>query len=121
MRSGIGRTKFLNIADESLLSVRRSAEAAGAEFRLAASIKPFEPGGLSSGAAARLAGLPRTLFLTRLADYGVDTFTLSDEGLARQTPLAEVICTSAPVNPAATRAGAQPALRRRTWLHSLTR
>jgi hypothetical protein len=43
---------------------------------------------LSSGAAARLAGIPRVVFLARLADYGVDTFTLTEEQLQREARLA---------------------------------
>jgi len=42
----------------------------------------------ATGAAARLAGIPRTLFLSKLADYGVDTFRLTEDGLERQTSLA---------------------------------
>lgn len=78
----------LDVPDDSLLSLKLSDEAAAAEIRLAASVKLYELGRLSSGAAARLAGLPRTLFLTKLADYGVDTFRLSQAELERQTPLA---------------------------------
>jgi hypothetical protein len=36
---------------------------------------------LSSGAAAALAGIPKPLFLSKLADYGVVTFRLSEEEL----------------------------------------
>jgi len=78
----------LDVPDDSLLSLKLSDEAAAAEICLAASVKLYELGRLSSGAAARLAGLPRTLFLTKLADYGVDTFRLSQDELERQTPLA---------------------------------
>ena len=44
---------------------------------LAAAVKMYEMGRLSSGAAAELAGVPRTVFLSKLADYGVATFRLS--------------------------------------------
>jgi predicted HTH domain antitoxin len=44
--------------------------------------RTFELGRLSSGAAANLAGIPRTVFLTKLADYGVDTFRLTEAELA---------------------------------------
>jgi len=63
-------------------------EAAGAVLRMAATVKLFELGQLSSGAAARLAGVPRVVFLSRLADYGVDTFRLTEEQLQRETRLA---------------------------------
>jgi predicted HTH domain antitoxin len=78
----------LDIPDDSLLSLRLSDEAAANEIRLAASVKLYEMGRLSSGAAARLAGVPRVLFLSKLADYGVDTFRLSSDELERQTHLA---------------------------------
>jgi predicted HTH domain antitoxin len=76
------------VPDDSLLSLKLSDEAAGAEIRLAASVKLYELGRLSSGAAARLAGIPRPLFLSKLADYGVDTFRLTEDELKRQTSLA---------------------------------
>ena len=79
---------ILDVPDESLLSLKLSDEAAAAEIRLAASVKLYELGRLSSGAAARLAGIPRVLFLSKLADYGVDTFRLTDNELERQTSLA---------------------------------
>ena len=44
-------------------------------------------GQLSSGAAARLAGIPHVVFLSKLADYGVDTFRLGSHDLAQETPL----------------------------------
>jgi predicted HTH domain antitoxin len=79
---------ILDVPDDSLLSLKLSNEAAAAEIRLAASVKLYELGRLSSGAAARLAGIPRTLFLSKLADYGVDTFRLTEDELERQTSLA---------------------------------
>jgi len=59
----------------------------GIELRLAAAVKLYEMGRLSSGAAAKLAGIPRVVFLSKLADYGVDTFRLSPHDLAQETPL----------------------------------
>jgi predicted HTH domain antitoxin len=79
---------ILDVPDDSLLSLKLSNEAAAAEIRLAASVKLYELGRLSSGAAARLAGIPKTLFLSKLADYGVDTFRLTEDELERQTSLA---------------------------------
>ena len=79
---------ILDVPDDSLLSLKLSDEAAAAEIRLAAFVKLYELGRLSSGAAAHLAGLPRVLFLSKLADYGVDTFRLTEGELERQTSLA---------------------------------
>jgi predicted HTH domain antitoxin len=79
---------ILDMPDEALLCLRLSDEAAASEIRLAAAMKLYEIGRLSSGAAARLAGIPRVLFLTKLADYGVDSFDLTADELARQVSLA---------------------------------
>jgi len=79
---------ILSIPDETLLALRLTPEQLGAELRLAAAIKMYELGRLSSGAATRLAGIPRVVFLTKLADYGVDTFRLTQEQLEREIRLA---------------------------------
>jgi predicted HTH domain antitoxin len=79
---------ILDVPDESLLSLHLSDEAAAAEIRLAAAVKLYEFGRLSSGAAARLTGIPRVLFLSKLSDYGVDAFNLIEGELERQTSLA---------------------------------
>ena len=78
----------LSLPDEALLALHLDPAHAAAELSLAAAVKLYELGRLSSGAAARLAGIPRTLFLARLADYGVDTFRLDAETLAGETSLA---------------------------------
>ena len=78
----------LSIPDESLLALKLTHEQLAYELRLVAAIKLYELGRLSSGAAAKLAGIPRVGFLTKLADYGVDTFRLTREDLERETSLA---------------------------------
>jgi len=78
----------LDISDETLLALKLSLEEAGEALRMAAAVKFFELRRLSSGAAAQLAGVPRVVFLSRLADYGVDAFDLTRDQLARETRLA---------------------------------
>ncbi|NEQ40032.1 MAG: UPF0175 family protein [Okeania sp. SIO3I5] len=53
-------------------------------MKLIPAIKLYKLGRLSSGAAANLAGIPKVLFLTKLADYGVDTFQLTEAELAEE-------------------------------------
>jgi predicted HTH domain antitoxin len=74
---------LLDIPEDSLLALRVSAEKMGEELRLAAAVKLFEVGRLSSGAAAELAGIPKPLFLVRLGDYGVATFRQTEDELRR--------------------------------------
>lgn len=71
----------LTVPEETVLALKGTAESVAAELRLAAAVKLYELGRLSSGAAAGLAGIPRVAFLSKLADYGVATFQLSREEL----------------------------------------
>lgn len=77
----------IDVPPESLVALKTTSDEAGELLRMAAAVKLFELGRLSSGAAASLAGVPRTVFLTRLADYGVDAFRLTEEELQRETRL----------------------------------
>ena len=78
----------IEVADEALAALKATREQFAAEIRLAAAVKLYELGRLSSGAAAVLAGIPRPLFLVKLGDYGVDTFRLSQTDIERETRLA---------------------------------
>lgn len=78
----------LRLPDEPLLALKLTPDEMAGELRMAAAMKLFEMRRLSSGAAARLAGVPRTVFLSKLGDYNVSSFDLTDEELNQETPLA---------------------------------
>ena len=72
---------IMPIPEETLVALKLSPADAADALRLAAAMKLYELGKLSSGAAATLAGVPRAVFLSKLADYAVPTFRLSEEEL----------------------------------------
>lgn len=61
----------IDIPDETARALRVEPPKLAAEVRLAAAIKLYEIGRLSGGSAAELAGIPKPLFMERLAAYGV--------------------------------------------------
>jgi predicted HTH domain antitoxin len=71
----------MRIPDDSLADLAASPEEASSELRMLAAVKLFELKKLSSGAAARLAGISRVEFLHRLGDYGVATFQQTKQEL----------------------------------------
>jgi predicted HTH domain antitoxin len=78
---------ILDLPEETLSALKLSPEQAKEEIRFTSAVKLYELGRLSSGAAANLAGVPRTVFLSKLAEYAVDTFCLSEEDLLKETKL----------------------------------
>ena len=72
----------IDIPEATLVALRLDASRAGAELRVAAAMKLYELGRLSSGAAAELAGMSRVAFLSKLGEFGVDTFRQSESELS---------------------------------------
>jgi predicted HTH domain antitoxin len=78
---------IVTFPDDSVASLHVAPEQAADELKMLAAVKAYELGRMSSGAAARLAGVPRTVFLQKLGEYGVGTFRLTGEEIDRETPL----------------------------------
>ncbi len=78
----------MTIPDESVKNLAPTPDEASARLRMLAAVKLFEMKELSSGAAARLAGVSRIEFLKRLADYGVPVFDVTEEEFQQETRLA---------------------------------
>ena len=76
-------SKLLTIdySDDILLALNMTPEEISNEARLLIAVKLYELGRLSSGAVAEFVGIPKPLFLTKLAEYGADTFSMSEEEL----------------------------------------
>ena len=74
----------LSLPDQTMVALKLSPETFGGEVLLAASVKLYELGRLSSGAAAQLAGLPKPVFLSKLAEYGVPAFRQTEAELREE-------------------------------------
>ena len=69
--------------DDILQSLSETPENFAEKGRMMIAVKLFELGRLSSGQAARFAGLERVLFLDALKSYQVSVINLSSEELAK--------------------------------------
>jgi predicted HTH domain antitoxin len=70
------REVTLYVPDDLDIALNVQPGALPRELLFAAAVKLFELGKISSGKAAELAGIPKPLFLSRLADLGISASTL---------------------------------------------
>ena len=77
------RSLTIDYGDEVLRALGMTPDEFREEASTLIAVKLYEMGRLSTGAAAGLANLPKPLFLTRLAAYGIDTFDMSEDELQR--------------------------------------
>ena len=77
------RSLTIDYRDDVLLELGLSPEQFREEAKILIAVKLYELGRLSTGAAAKLAGVPKPLFLIKLAEYDINTFDLSEEELQR--------------------------------------
>ncbi|MBM3889883.1 MAG: UPF0175 family protein [Verrucomicrobia bacterium] len=74
-------TITVNCPEEVLISLKKTPSDMAEEIRLAAAMKLFELGKLSSGRAAQLAGISRVEFLQATGRYKVPAFSLTEQEL----------------------------------------
>ncbi len=75
---------ILSVPDQAGIALKLPPESLATELLLAAAMKLYELGRISSGAAAALAGVPKPVFLSKLADYGVVTFRQQGQELKEE-------------------------------------
>ena len=68
--------------DDLLFSLKESEESFAEEARLLLAVKLYEMGRVSTGLAARLAGMDRVSFIFTLARFGLSPMGLSPDELA---------------------------------------
>lgn len=71
----------IDYSENILLALNLTHEEFSKEARVLIAVKLYELGRLSTGAAAEFARVPKPIFLTKLAEYGIDTFSISEEEL----------------------------------------
>jgi predicted HTH domain antitoxin len=76
-------TITIKCPEEVLISLKDTPESFGRNLTLAAAMKYYELGRLSSGRAAELAGIPRIEFLRRTAEFKVPAWDLTESELKK--------------------------------------
>ncbi|MBI3604543.1 MAG: UPF0175 family protein [Nitrospirae bacterium] len=71
-------TLKIDYPDEILVSMKESKDQFASELKIAAAVKLYELGKLSSGKAAKLAGLDKVSFLKTLGAYKISVSTVEE-------------------------------------------
>ncbi len=71
-------TLTIEYPDEILVSLKETKDDFSRELRIAAAVKLYELGKLSSGKAAKLAGMDKISFLKTLGRYKISISTLEE-------------------------------------------
>lgn len=86
MEENIIKIKY---TDDVLLSLKESKEEFEEEARYLLALKLYELGKISSGKAAKIAGLSRVAFLLRLGRYKVSPFQMELEEIITEEAISE--------------------------------
>ena len=79
----MAKSLTIDYSENILVALGMTHDKFSKEAKTLLAVKLLEMGRLSTGAAAELADLPKPLFLVKLADYGVNTFEMSEDDLRR--------------------------------------
>lgn len=79
----MAKSLIIDYSENILLALGMTHDEFSKEAKTLLAVKLLEMGRLSTGAAAELSDLPKPLFLVKLADYGVNTFEMSEDELRR--------------------------------------
>ena len=77
----------ITIPDDVFVAMKTHPSCIGDEIRLLAAVKLYEKERLSSGAAAKMAGLSRVLFISKLKEFQVPALTLTEEEFSREAEI----------------------------------
>ncbi len=77
----------ITIPDDMFLTMKIHPSCIGDEIRMLAAVKLYEMGRLSSGAAAKMAGISRVLFISKLKEFQVPALKLTEEEFSREAEI----------------------------------
>jgi predicted HTH domain antitoxin len=77
-------TLTINVPEEVLSAVGRSADEAERDARLALAIEWYRRGAVTQGKAAEIAGVPRADFIDELSSRKIEVVQVSPEELRRE-------------------------------------